>query len=190
MLDRVTHPRRRKPDSLVISSGIAGQIRSESTVRFSGIRMSDAPRGCRTTRSIGGRRYSAIWPTACSPSTTTPSRRNLGAPDALGAGHLSIGSTEAQPKQHLPILVHLEPPVGHRVGLPEKAGRLTRSKKFETGKRYVAGGFITPRFGWLHYAANPAAPLGRKSGGSITPRSKSLCGSELTRPKFACPGCG
>ena len=52
-----------------------------------------------------------------------PDVRYLGAPDALGAGHLTIGSAEAQPKQHLPILVHLEPPVGHRVSLPPAKSR-------------------------------------------------------------------
>jgi len=87
---------------------------------------------------------------------------SLGTPDALGAGDLSIGCAEAQPQQHLSILVHLEPPVAHRVGLPEKAGRLTRSKKFETAKRYVAGGSITPRFGWLHYAAIELALYARE----------------------------
>ena len=103
-----------------------------------------------------------------------PDVRHLGTPDTLGAGNLAVGPSQTQAGNDLPKLVHLEPPVGHRVVSPEKAGRLTHSKKSETGKRYVAGGSIRPRFGWLYYAANLLAPLGRESSGSIRPRMKWL----------------
>ena len=97
----------------------------------------------------------------------------------------AVGLAQPQPLNDLTILIHLEPPVAHRVPFRQKSpegNAITEVRDREP-----------LHLERLHYAANPLARFGRESAGSITPRIRwphyaangmAPCGRELT-PRLA-----